>query len=524
MRILDIITEASIFTRGTYSFGHTVRLAADNQEGKLLIGAINDIISDFNPGEKLEWVDVPSEDVPIVKFKKSPNVKYFKRENGEVFGVQGGDSSIQTALNHADKYNRGDIAEAILGASLTAKLIQRGRDTIGKVTVGDIQNVLKKSIKTSNNEVVFRVADKNSKIADEVNFFLRLPSGSMLAIKDPNNWKKFSDLFSSAEVYANDIDAEKYSNHFYKNGKVDEIRIVSDGVSDQKGRKTDVEAYVNTTDPVTGEVKKRTLKNVDISLKADSNIFHQHSSGGLTKGKANWLASAKALFEPLGITVDMPTRGVNDILTFWTAIYKQVATKLDAAFAGATANKEAKFIEALADQIESHATRGNKQLKLISFFKSDYSIHSFGLLKQRLIKNNINLGANLKIGNRSGKPSIEIYDKTSGELLTAVRFYLSSSASTNYWEKGPLLHDLTRIVKNKVDPALNKAPTNAEPEVAPEPAVATKAMPTPAYKVKPNKLTKKEPARGMTPSLDVPNMANNALDPESHLAVAESKK
>jgi hypothetical protein len=34
-------------------------------------------------------------------------------------------------------------------------------------------------------------------------------------------------------------------------------------------------------------------------------------------------------------------------------------------------------------------------------------------------------------------------------MLTSIRFYLTSKASTNYFEKGPLLHKLTMVMKTK---------------------------------------------------------------------------
>lgn len=506
MRFNQFLPEASIFTRGTYSFGHMVRVAADNKEGKILIDKIQEFADpDFDPAnETLEWVDKPADtkDIEIVPFKSSSNVKYFKRANGQIFGIQGGNSSIESALNHASKYNRGDIAEGILGAALSAKLIQRGSDRIGDVDLGNIQSVLANAI-TKGSALVLRAEDKNSQLADVIEFTLRLPSSSMVAIRDQKNWPRFDDLFSSALEYVNGADIDRYANHFYTNGKVDEIDIISDGVSDQKGRKTDVVARVKNQE--TGKFED--LKNVDISLKADSNIYHQHSSGGLTKGKNAWLSSAKALFEPLGITVDMPTKGANNILTFWIAIYKQVAKKLDQALAGASANKETIFIEKLSTQIAKHATRDNKNLKLLSFFKGTYSIHSFNILKDRLIKNNIDLAAELKVGPRSGKPSIEIYDRNSGELLTAVRFYLSESASTNYWEKGPLLHELTRIIKDK-DAYKRQTPADTS-DAIPTTPVAPPVTTTPAATATAQTWT---PPTSKTPAFAAPKLTGKNVN------------
>ena len=226
---------------------------------KIAIEKIQNVFPDFVPSETLEWVENAPADTPKITLSKSQNEKYFKRENGEIFAFVGGPSTIESILNHAERINRGDIAEAILGAALSAKLIKRGSDRIGTVDNNDIQTVLSKAIATTSGTLIYTVEDKNSSIADKISFRLRLPSGSMDIIKNKKTWPKFEDLFSSAVSYANSADAEKYSNHFYRNGKVDEVLITSDGVSEQKGRKTDIDVVVR--DPVTGKV--RNLKSLD---------------------------------------------------------------------------------------------------------------------------------------------------------------------------------------------------------------------------------------------------------------------
>ena len=445
MRAFELLSEASIFTRGTYTFGHKVKVAAENKEGKLVIDKIQDIFPDFTASETLEWVEEAPADAPRIVVSKSNNEKYFKRENGEIFALVGGSTTIEGILNHAERINRGDIAEAILGAGLSAKLIKRGSDRIGTVDSNDIQTVLAKAISTTSGSLIYTVEDKNSKIADKISFKLRLPSGSMDVIKNKKSWDKFTDLFSSAVSYANSADAEKYSNHFYRNGKVDEVLITSDGVSEQKGRKTDIDVVVR--DPETGKV--RNLKSLDLSLKADSIKYGQSTSGGLTKDYNDWYTKSKNVFEPFGITIDMPTVGKDDMLSFYIEIYKQAAEKLNAALTGNSPDKETNFVEKVADVINKHGSGANPNLKLVSFEKGSHTVHSFATVKQRMIKNNINLAARYKLGGRSGKPSVEIFDVNTNELLTSIRFYLTSKASTNYFEKGPLLHKLTMVTKIK---------------------------------------------------------------------------
>ena len=454
MRFKEFLIEASIFSRGKYSYGHKVKVST-SKSGVELLNAIQDELDDFDPAEELEWVE-PTEDVSaMIMFGRESNPsRYFKRENGQTFGITGSDNTIEKAMVHSKGYNRGDIAEGLLGAAITAKLILRGGNKIGSITPENIRGILTSSIKNTNQELSLRVSDKNSQIADNIIFTLKLPTGSMEMIKDPENWNKFEDLFNSAVHYANSSDAERYSNYFYTNGKIDEVRIVSDGVSGQKERKTDVQAVVSTTDPVTGRVKSRQLKNVDISLKADSIKYGQHSAGGLTKSKEVWLDSAKRLFEPLGITIEMPTgikrEDENSLRDFWIKIYEQASKKLNKELANASANKETTFIEKIADLINYHGSAGNQYMKLVSFEKGQSSIHSFSQLKRKLIEQKIDLTTKMTLGPRSGLPYILIYNKKDPSrhgILTKIRFYLTKTAATSYFDKGTLLHNLTRVDK-----------------------------------------------------------------------------
>jgi hypothetical protein len=469
MRVKDILKETSIFTRDSYSYGHLVKVAG-SEKGLDLIDKIQKVIPDFDPSEKLEWVDETPDVETTVLFGRAShlahggNMRYFKRPNGEVFAIAGSDKTIQGALNHADKFNRGDIAEGILGAAITAKLVKRGSDKIGQVSADDVMDILGNALGKSKQSLDVNVKDKNSMIADEIQFKLRLPGPSLEAISDKKMWPQFKDLFNSAVHYVNGPDADRYSNYFYINGKTDKVFINSDGVSGQKERKTDIQVLVKTTDPVTGKEEERNLKNVDISLKADSIKYGQSSSGGLQQTPEVWLQKANKVFGPLGIEIDMPPKKLHkDMLLFWTQIYHQAAKKLNHVLESASANKETTFIEKIADVIQLHGAGASPTVRLVSFHKGTSSIHAFNVLKNRLISKNIQLGAKCFMGARSGKPTLSIYDKTTKELLTNIRFYLTDSASTNYFEKGPLLHELTKISKEPVQQALASQPEQPAP-------------------------------------------------------------
>jgi len=474
MHILDILSEASIFSRDSkYSYGHVVRLK-DSATAMPQVQKVLDQFPDLDGGEKFAWIEPPPSDkngsykkVPgfmgtaNLSAKSSDNLRFFKRENGEIFAISGSDSAIQGILLHGDRFNRGDVAEALLGASLTAKLVKRGGDRIGKIGVDDVKTILNQAITRGDNTMVVRIQDKNSEIADNINFYLRLPTGSLAFMKNPANWDRVQDLFSSAIEYCNGVDAERYSNYFYRNGKVDDVRIVSDGVGGSKDRKTDVQAVVHETDPETGKVTKRSLKNVDISLKADSDIYGQHGTGGLKATPDKWLETSNALFNQIGVNITMP-RYKNDIMKFFLSVYTQATQQLKTTLAGSNANKETAIIEKIADMLEAQGSREknpetkewqpNKNLKLLSFKGGSYTMHSFSVLKQQLLQKQINLTAEMIIGKRSGKPSILIKDITSGQLLTEIRFQKGTDKASNYFIKGPLMTELTKIEKHKQNP------------------------------------------------------------------------
>lgn len=445
------LKEASIFSRGTYTFGHEVKVA-NSVAGDRLLRAIQQEVPDFAPEEILIWVEKVPKKSPIINLGKAlGNERYFLRSNKQGFIIKGSDSTIESGLNHAGKarkFNRGDIAEGVLGAAITAKLIKRGSDRIGDITPEDVKQVLTKAALKIGSSLTYTVNDRNSDIADKIVFSIKLTGPSLDIIKDIKNWRKFEFLFSSTAHYANSLDAERYSDYFYKNGKVDEIYISSDGLSGQKSRKTDVSVVVR--DPESGKV--RNLKNVDISLKADSKQFGQIGTGGVSGGYAKWMESAKKLFEPFGIIMsDIAARDAKkDIVTFFKAAYIQAGEKLNQELAGANIRNETVFVEKVADVIFQQATLKVPNVRIVNLEKDQSSIHSFAALKQRMISAQVDLAAGTSIG-RSGYPTITILDKNSGKVLVKIRYFSTKNRdkSAHVFEKGPLLHSLTLLQKDK---------------------------------------------------------------------------
>lgn len=493
MRFFELIQEASVFSRGTYTYGHKVKIATNSEKGQKLLKAIQQEIPDFGPEEVLTWIEKPVDNSIAVDFGKSVgNERYFVRSNDEGVIIKASDKTIEGGLNHAGesiKFNKGDIAEGVLGAAITAKLIKRGQDRIGDITPEDVKNVLSAAMAKTNDTLIYEVNDRNSTIADKIVFSVKLTGPSLQIIGDKEQWPKFESLFGSSSHYANSADAERYSDYFYKNGKADEVYITSDGLSGQKSRKTDVSVVVK--DPTTGKV--RNLKNVDISLKADSKQFGQIGTGGMSGGYEKWMASAKKLFEPFGIEItDIAARDAKkDIVTFFKAAYIQAGEKLNQELTGANIKNETSFVEKVADVIFQQATLKVPNVRIVNLEKGESTIHSFASLKQKMLSNKIDLMASTSIG-RSGYPTITITDKTSGKILVKIRYFSTKlgDKSAHVFEKGPLLHDLTMLSKDKtkikpqatpMPPAQTAEPVTAKPEtnkITSKPAPAVEPVPT----------------------------------------------
>lgn len=465
MRIIDLLVEASIFTRPGYKYGHKVRAKGD------LATAINQKVAGYTPDEDLEWVARPEGTATTVQLGKGTNSYYFKRPDNKGFiNLTGSVSTLQKNLTHAPGQpgstykNKGDIAEPILSAAVVAKLIKRGANQIGDVNSADLKAVLTQAI--TQNSVKFTVQDKNSRIADTIQFKMSLKTPTQNFIQSEDFWEFGKDLINGAIDYANGGQLDRYADYFYKNGKVDLITVVSDGLSEQRKRKTDIKAYVTYPN---GSQKE--LEFLNISLKAGSQFIGQVGGGYAddpfsqsiedpttkkVKGKTGSFTAAEKLFSPLGVNLTKPTGKIKDISNFWNKIYKESFNQIYTELAGQDIRSEAGFIKKLADMITSHATLGDSKIKLISLNRGGVSqVHSFKDLFNKIKDENINLTVDLKVGRSrlmdSPRPKLSIYDKNTKEELINIRF-ASTDDESKVWntiEMGPLLKSLTVIPYSK---------------------------------------------------------------------------
>jgi hypothetical protein len=506
MRAKEFYFEASIFSRpGRYVFGHKVRVGLNSQKGKAFFQLIKQELPDFEPTEDLEWIDSPgetSEGIPTIVLSKNGERKFFKRPNGQVISVISLDKPLEQSLTHAPGQkgstaeNKGDLSEPILSAAVVAKLINRGSSNIQDITEEDLKNVLLQTANSDQKEFV--VNDKNSRIADVIKFTLAIRGPALEFLKSDMFWSKAGKLISAATHYANSGQIDRYADYFYKNGKVDMISVASDGLSDQRSRKTDIEAYASDED---GNIRK--LKNLSISLKAGSDTIGQ-IGGGITKdpfkvskgGGGVW-TNANRLFGPLGITISKPSK-VEDRSQFWKEAYTEAARELKKKLSGSDAKKEAGIIDKIADLITTHGTLNDPTVKLVSLDAKQgiSSVVSFANLSQRLKDERINLDSSLEMGSSKTKndprPSIVIFDKNTNSKFLVIRFS-STEDGIKSWNSIELMPPLKKLISiaYKKKPEQQPASPATQTQPVQQPNTATQTQPV----QQPNTATQTQPVQ-----------------------------
>ena len=338
----------------------------------------------------------------------------------------------------ADKLaNKGEIAEGILGAAMFAKLSARVNSGIGNVGGPEVWAVIDTLKSSGLDSYSVELKDKGRALVnDKIQFTLRLKAAPYRDLMDPKKRSLMNQLMSSALAYANSDRAQEYSEYYFLNGKPDIIHVVSDGVSGEKTRKTDVEVFV--TDPKTGKIDKRKL---NISLKAGSDQVGQ--VGGWEFPKMN------ELWAKFGILVDtfqdeynstVKKEGVDAAIQF---IYRQADQLLKQLLSGDFDDEEYIYLRKFFNGIDYFATLNDPSIELVSFEGGKHKVLKFSQLAKKLKQINLDSAYNETTKN----PRVDIFDRNTGEIFLSIRHKTENAGKVrrNYIEKGPLLSKLAGI-------------------------------------------------------------------------------
>ncbi len=444
-----LIKEASVFKTANNQYVPGYRMSiSGSQDGLKTSSAIKAQLPDFNPAEELTVADQAAPaDVTVALGKAEKSFK-LKRANGTIIELQGSKSSIQSSLNgvgpavvpgQEEKQkmpNKGDTAEGLLGAAMFAKLRKRVGGGIGAVTVDDVWEVFDRMTPVSDTDYMVTVKDMGG-ATDKIWFRLKVKAIVKNALSNTSMRNRLTGWATSPVNYVNSKEGTEYAEEFYKNGKPDEIGIISDGLSAQTERKSDVFTVVR--DPVTGQVAKELLP---ISLKAGAEQFAQHSG--------STFKAMEDMFGLLGIDISDTKLKFNEFIKDGEKIK---AASYVYARAAAIINDlvvddqgEAELISRLSKALKYWATNDADNVRVVSFG----SRGSFEVLR---FDDLINKMAGLKLQAEfipGDNPKLVVKDRRQG-VLFHIRTYLQKSDAGTYQrnviEKGPLLSQVANAIE-----------------------------------------------------------------------------
>ena len=557
MRILDIITE-SLLTEASAlapkSFYKKDRLIA-------LVSRLN------KPDEKFLKIDGTFTKIPATEKEKA----YLKRLIRTNYDGQGnsiddslmlkvigkvplnqlvktadfGGKNVSATGQASGKGNIGPTTEALKSMAIFTKLITRNKPSIDAKDVIKVAKRLKSKeelvqsptgkVTTSQAQIIVnpeevRPGPDGKLIKDKISILINVstPSFDRAVSVSPED-KEAWGILQGVLTYVNtESDIGKYGRFFAQNIKRDPVHIAVVGLS---GAKTDIKTVYDDgidrgVDPETGMPIERELSHLSMSIKAGSDMYDQASGStvegmfkffdilGLSKGQAeNAMRSVQYAPKPRMKPGQSEDKAVTkQRIGAVRQIYDVVAGELENEITQMSDREEGSFIHRLLTKVQS-SIQGKGKLVYVNFdTKGKYYKLNPAQITQ--LVQSVDLGVHLD--KSKSEPHIYIKDMKTGKSIFHVRpAILKTGRITHTFE----LDHLLDLVKGNI------RSQNTQSAVAPAPTdkVNNTPMPSNRYSLTPNKVTKKEPEQGMSPSLDIPNMAHTGIDPNANLAIAENK-
>lgn len=393
----------------------------------------------FSSGGKIDLI-VPSKSsteynkaLQIVKLKATARDKIFlKNETEQValgtllksgdFGGTGGSAS-----GNAVKGNRGDMAEGVFAAAITARFMNKNMAIQANHVIALIDRIDNKKMQQ---KMVYDSPNKNPKIMDKVTFQLGLALSNLVALTDKSVQLTLTDIINAAVKYANSSIVTAWSKLLYENNKFNEIEVISDGIGDQTGTKVDVRVKIDG---------KPT--NINVSLKADD-VKQFGQVGG-----SSFEAQQELWKQLLGFDVkNYEAQYYNkikkkDVIGALKEVYSGAADMFNAAV---RVNKK-ELYKKLADGINYFATLREENVTLVQLTREEAQVYKFDNIEKLIA--NVELTA--KLNTTKATPEVNFQD-SDGSVLLTIRIKTENKPNgiyvRNYVEKGKLLSKLASFI------------------------------------------------------------------------------
>jgi len=349
--------------------------------------------------------------------------------------------------------NYGNVAEGVFAAALAARFT--GGRTKRDTTAYDVYNILsqispspipgKKSskavIQTSAPNAVGGVG--NDTIITEIT----LAQVNMEFLRNPSNREALLDYVIAALTYANRESVRQWVRTIYTNGRRDTVKIIADGVSNERTTKIDVK--VSITNKEQGQLKG---VNINASVKADdvkqfgqvsgedfssvSRFFTTAIGDGLVGESAAFETESKGpakmrkIYKAADIIIDNNLN--NDVTS------KDMALKIGTGISRFATQDNAGVVDPSGDTVE-----------LINLSKGEATIYNFQNVAQKLSE--YKLKSEYKTSGANDLPTITIRESVSNKVVVYFRSRVENKIDKNgvpylyyrnYIQKGPFLKEL----------------------------------------------------------------------------------
>lgn len=342
--------------------------------------------------------------------------------------------------------NKGDIAEALLGAAMCATFATRPFEII---TNNHVNKILNRVLKTESFSTTLKVPDINKRgsIEDNITFNIAIPKKAIEFLKEQENRHLISDLYTSVLKYVNEnSQLQNKAAELYKNNTPNKIIISSVGTVNQKETKADIIVNVDGK-PVLSK----------ISLKVTGGEQFAQFTG------ARWETQQTLFIESLGLDISKVEKSFKtaikeyDQLKIFSDRNKQSekmkkiaidATRISYSAAALELNKKintSTFKQKLAKFIRHGATLDDPNITLIKLTGGSYISQSFKEGFNAVIQ-----GMKLSyIFNNVGNPTIFINGKIpEGPAGSLIRIRAKAETPSKI-EKGKKIY--TTYIRNYIE-------------------------------------------------------------------------
>lgn len=354
---------------------------------------------------------------------------------------------------------RGHMAEFILGAAATAKLIAGSQN----ITANDTKTVMRKGATN------LELSTFETNVAKDNVEFINI-------IKNQANKDDATDVENLIEQMSSEIDGsttwanqdqgmKKLSKYFETNEKPDKLRVKSAGEEGQKASKVDVDVIYIKPDG-----SERVIR--PISLKAGSNLLGQ--------GSPRTFETFAAFVKDLGVELKPVPDYQEDVEKHVISILKQISADFNRDLSGDDLAAKERAVQDVYKFLDKHAGLNDKKLLIVQIEGPNFSAKKITKIREAL--KSVDLDASFK---ESGRPAVLIHEAGNPKaLLFQIRYTYSppraSSKDPNkirperhrmYVESGPLFERLATVATSKSkEPAKPQQPKpTSEPAKAPEP-------------------------------------------------------